>query len=99
MPCPPNSPLVELGHRYRLRSRPARSTLHRVFNHEALGPPPGRRTVHLEEVRPEACVVLAQPPRTEPARPPRRLGAEPAQQLCFTPSRSGNCLHIGWKTT
>src|SRR5438477_12500796 len=75
-------PLIEFRHRYRLRPRLARAAQHGVLDDQPLGPAALLRPVHLQQERPEARMVLAQPTTAEPAAAARRLGAEPTQQGC-----------------
>jgi len=85
------SHLVEFRHRYGLGARPARSTLDGVLDDQPLGPPPGLGAVHLEQVRPEPRVVLAQPAPAEPAGSPRGLCTEPTKHyLLLTDDYAGS---------
>jgi hypothetical protein len=51
--------LVQFWHRYGLRARPARTTLDGILDDQALGAVPCPGSVHFQQVRPEARVILA----------------------------------------
>ncbi len=53
---------VQLWHGYGLRARPAGATLDGILDDEPLGAVARMRPVDLQQVRPEARVVLAQSP-------------------------------------
>jgi len=72
---------VELGHGDGLRAGSAGPALQGVLDDQSLGPPARRGPVHLQQVRPEAGVVLADTPSAEATGTPGRLGAEPAQHV------------------